>query len=382
MHILHLTPYYAPDYIFGGVPRAVQGMAEGLVQRGHTVTVLTSHLAPTLDESSLNGVQVIRVPHRWTALRRRLNLSSSFGMSKHLDRLLPQVDLIHTHEFRTVENILLRNAFRQCPKPLVLSPHGTLGYGTGRSLLKQGWDRIFSEGMASSMNQVIALTAVERDEIQHLWAQLGYPLVDVPIIPNGVNLADFQAKPNLDAFRQRYGLLPHHQVILFMGRLHSRKGVELLARAVQQSTHANLRLLIVGPDEGLRPKLEALAQHDTRLILCGYLTGEERLAAYRVANLFALPAIGEGLSMSVLEAMANGVPVLISEGCNLPEVVQANAGHLVAVTVDEIQTALESLLNDPITLANMSQNALKLIEHQFTWERVVARLEGVYAAIV
>ena len=382
MHILHLTPYYAPAYAFGGVPRAVQGMAEGLIQRGHTVTVLTSHLAPSPDESFLNGVQVIRVPHRWRALRGRFNLSTSFGMSKHLDHLLPQVDLIHTHEFRTVENILLRNALRQYPKPLVLSPHGTLGYGTGRSLLKQGWDRLFSKGIAHRIHQVIALTAVERDEIQHLWTQLGYPAGDVPIIPNGINLADFQAKPNLDAFRQRYGLLPHHQVVLFMGRLHPRKGVEVLARAVQQSTHADIRLLIVGPDEGLRPKLEALAQHDPRLILCGYLTGEDRLAAYQVANLFVLPAVGEGLSMSVLEAMANGVPVLISEGCNLPEVVQANAGRLVAVTVDEIQIALESLLNDPITLANMSQNAMKLIHQQFTWERVVAQLEGIYSAIV
>ncbi|MGV2437578.1 MAG UNVERIFIED_CONTAM: glycosyltransferase [Anaerolineae bacterium] len=98
-----LPPYYAPDYAFGGVPRVVQGMAEGAVKRGHTVTVLTSHLPThaetihTVDETSLNGVHVIRVPHAFPALRGRFNLSTSFGISSPLRRVLPQVDLIHTH---------------------------------------------------------------------------------------------------------------------------------------------------------------------------------------------------------------------------------------------------------------------------------------------
>ncbi|MFZ4827090.1 MAG: glycosyltransferase [Phototrophicaceae bacterium] len=387
MHILHLTPYYAPAYAFGGVPRVVQGMAEGAVKRGHTVTVLTSHLptqaeAHSVDEARLNGVQVIRVPHALPHLRGRFNLSTSLGMHNHLRGLLPQVDLIHTHEFRTVENILLWNALRQCPKPTVLSPHGTLGYTTGRSLLKQGWDRVFSRPIASIISRAIALTAVEQGEIQRLWASLGAHPIEVPIIPNGVNLDDFATPPNLEAFRERYHLSPHHQVVLFMGRLHPRKGVDVLAQAIHSWANDHVRLLIVGPDEGLRPTLEALSQQDPRLILCGYLTGEDRLAAYRVADVLVLPAVGEGLSMAVLEAMANGLPVLISEGCNLPEVVEANAGRLVSIAVDDLREALVNVLDDTAVLAQMSENALGLVKERFTWDAVSAQLEQHYQQLL
>lgn len=388
MHILHLTPYYAPDYAFGGVPRVVQGMAEGAVKRGHTVTVLTSHLPThaetihTVDETSLNGVHVIRVPHAFPSLRGRFNLSTSFGISSPLRRVLPQVDLIHTHEFRTVENILLSNALRQCPKPVVLSPHGTLGYATGRSLLKQGWDQVFSRPIASHVHLALALTAVEQGEIQHLWLRLGCEPIDVPVIPNGVNLGDFATSPNLEAFRERYHLLPHHQVVLFMGRLHPRKGVDVLAQAIHSWVNDEVRLLIVGPDEGLRPRLEELAQQDPRIILCGYLSGDDRLAAYRAADVLVLPAVGEGLSMAVLEAMANGLPVLISEGCNLPEVVEANAGRVVSIGVGEIRGALVEMLGDSALLAQLAENALSLVKKRFTWEHISHELEQHYQQLL
>ena len=82
------------------------------------------------------------------------------------------------------------------------------------------------------------------------------------------------------------------------------------------------------------------------MIFTGLLTGEDKLAALAAADLFALPAVGEGFSMAVLEAMACGLPVLLTPGCNFPEVVDAGAGMVVAREVPALSEGLRALLTD------------------------------------
>ena len=117
---------------------------------------------------------------------------------------------------------------------------------------------------------------------------------------------------------------------------------------------------------------------DERIIVTGYLDSEQRLAALAAANLFALPATGEGLSMAVLEAMTTGLPVLISPGCNLPEVGTYGAGTIVEPQVEPLARALQSILTDEQQLAQMGVRARQLILERFTWARVAEQLEEVY----
>ena len=140
-----------------------------------------------------------------------------------------------------------------------------------------------------------------------------------------------------EAFRTRYGL-GDATVCLFMGRLHPRKGVEVLVRAFKQANIANTRLVIAGPDEGMLALLQAIK--DDRTIMTGYLDGQERLAALAAADIFCLPATGEGLSMAALEALAAGLPAILSPGCNLPEVAQYGAGLIVEPQVEPLAAAL------------------------------------------
>src|SRR5688572_22373533 len=135
MHILHITPYYAPAYAFGGVVRAVEGMARALVERGHSVTVLTTDaLSPRQrcdgHEELRDGVKVVRVPNLLP--RSTLNLSTPRRMAHIARTLIAQADAVHCHEFRTVENLLVTPAARALGKPLLLSPHGTLPLEPGR----------------------------------------------------------------------------------------------------------------------------------------------------------------------------------------------------------------------------------------------------------
>ena len=385
MNLLHVTPYYAPAYPFGGVVRAVEGLAVALAARGHKLTVLTTDAgsrsgrvdAPA--EEVRDGVRVIRLRNRAPKLRISANLSTPAGLAGMARSLLPGMDLVHLHEFRTVEALQVTPEAVRAGVPIILSPHGTLTLETGRSFLKSRWDQLLSRRVADHLAAVVALTDAEAEDVRLLWARLGRTPPPLHIVPNGVNPADVTpSAPARAGFRRRYEL-GDAPVCLFLGRLHARKGVDVLAQAFLAANIPDTRLVIAGPDEGMQHRLEELG--DPRIVLTGYLGPEERLAALAAADVFALPATGEGLSMAALEALAAGLPVILSPGCNLPEVEPAGAGLEVEPALEPLTAALRLLLNDHELRLRMGAAARTLVESRFTWERVAEQMEAVYATL-
>ncbi|MCL4250803.1 MAG: glycosyltransferase [Anaerolineae bacterium] len=383
MHILHVTPYYAPAYAFGGVVRAVDGLARALVTRGHRITVLTtdaldlSHRSAQPANETRDGVHIVRVPNRLYALR-RFNLSTPLGIGRQAEALLADVDVVHLHEFRTVENLLVAPRAAQAGVPVVLSPHGTLDPATGRGGLKQWWDRLLSPALMRHIDAVVGLHTGETALAQAFWhaAQLE---ARFETIPNGVDTRAIN--PDLGkAFRARWGL-DDAVVCLFLGRLHARKGVEALARAFTRLAAPDFRLVIAGPDEGLLTVLQSVAVADRRIVLTGFLKGDARLGALAAADCFALPATGEGLSMAMLEAAVVGLPLLLAPGCNFPEAERAGAALIVEPEVEALTTALTVLLTDSDLRQRMGTAAQALVRGQFAWPVVAARWERIYEAL-
>lgn len=384
MHILQITPYYVPAYAFGGVVRVVEGLSQALLARGHSITVLTTDAFTREEplhhpaEEWLDGVRVLRC-RNWFYPLRRVNVSTPFGMPSTLQQLLPTVDVVHLHEFRTMESLFAAQAVAKFAVPVVLSPHGTLTRTTGRSTMKSLWDRWLSPGVAQKIQQVIALTQAEAQDVRSLWRELLGSEPPLSVIPNGVDAAEFASLPDAAAFRQRYGL-GTDRVILFLGRLHPRKGVALLVRAFLQANIPHTRLLLAGADEGALEAIRPLL--NDRIVHLGFLDAQSRLEALSAADLFALPAKGEGLSLASLEALAAGVPVLLSPECYLPEVESAGAGRIVAPEVEPMANALRELFADPATLAMMRQRTRPFIAAGYTWERVAAQMEAVYSHVL
>ncbi len=386
MRILHVVPYYAPAWGFGGVVRAVHGLAGAQAAQGHAVTVLTTDVGDggrrlPDGEEMLDGVRVLRCRNALPALR-RLNLSSPPGLGNALRMMLPQVDILHLHEFRTVENLWALALSRRGNLPVVLSPHGTLGYGAGRRWIKRGWDLLPGRWSARRIDHVVALTMDEATEVHAIWQKLGcrLPAGAVSVIPNGVDPAAFATLPPRGTFRRRYGLAADTPLILFMGRLHIRKGAHYLVQALAHLP--GVWLAVVGPDEGQGAALRALAsQCDVaeRVVFTGLLTGTDKLAALADATLLALPAVGEGLPVVVLEAMAAGLPVAISDGCHLPEVIQAGAGvRLASLEAGAIAAAIAPLLADSARQEAMGRVGRALITERFTWDRVAGEMAALY----
>ncbi len=389
MRILHLTPYYAPAYAFGGVVRSVEGMAASLARRRHEVTVLTTdafdqrrRYAGAQDEV-IDGMRVLRRPNVLPRLRGRFNLSTPRSLKRSAEALLPTIDVLHIHEFRTLENLLATPVAKKLDVPIVLSPHGTLNLNTGRGALKRAWDNLLSPGIASRIDHVITLSAAEQDEAETLWRRFGARRKPTrfSVIPNGVDLGDFDRRALAASFRRRFNL-GDAQIVLFMGRLHTRKGVDVLIKAFKAIDLADSRLLIVGPDDGMLPILKAFADGDRRIIFTGYLQGAERLGALAAGDVFALPATGEGQPMAALEAMAAGLPVVLSPGCNLDEVAGVGAGYVVKAEVDTFAEKLRLLLNDRDLRQTMGLRARQLVKESYTWDGIAEKLEDVYRSLL
>ncbi len=388
MHILQLTPYYAPAYAFGGVVRAVEGLAGALAARGHRITILTTD---ALDQrrrytgppdETRGDIRIVRCRNASVWLRGGLNLSTPRDLRRAAKAILPDVDVLHLHELRTAENLLVTPIAAAMRVPIALSPHGTINLGTGRSRLKRGWDRLLSRRVLSRIDHIIALTEVERVEAEQLWAALAssrQPATSV--IPNGVDPRELESLPAATDFRARFGL-GAAPTVLYMGRLQARKGVDVLLRAFLAADVADSRLLIAGPDEGMLGRLRELAAGDERVVFAGYLDGSQRLEALAAGDVFALPAVGEGQSIAVLEALAAGLPVVLSPGCNMNEVADAEAGFVVEATVDAFAAALRRLLHDESLRQEMGAGARLLAREKYSWARAAADMERVYAGMV
>ncbi len=386
MNILHIAPYYAPAWAFGGVVAALNGLARAQAEAGHEVAVLTTD-ALTFDartpirRETIDGVEVIRCRNLSHALRARYNLATPLGFRRTLYEVAAASppDVIHLHEWRTIENLLLDRRLA----PIVCSPHGTLGYGAGRAGFKRAWDRLFGRRLAQKMTRLIALTGAEADEVRALWTSFRLPLPEIAIVPNGV-AADLPQQIDASSLdlRAQYGL-GAGTVILFLGRLHERKGLQFLipafARAAPHDPDA--RLLIAGPDAGYESSARQLAEAEGvsgRGIFAGMLSGADRLAALKAADVFVLPAVGEGLSMAALEAMAGGQALILTPGCNLPEVTTEGAGWLVERTVEGVAGALREALADPNKRRECGNRARAWVRRAFTWEVVAKAMIAAY----
>jgi len=385
MHILHVTPYYAPAYAFGGVVRAVEGLARALVVHGHRVTILTTDahdLARRGEQpasETRDGVAIVRVPNRLYALR-RLNLSTPWGFGRRAATLLADVDAVHLHEFRTIENLLVAQQAERRGIPLALSPHGTLDPTTGRGGFKAWWDRLLSPALMRRIDVVVGLHEGETAMAQAFWRTANLDAT-FQTIPNGIDTNIARDAELGRAFRTRWRL-GDGPVCLFLGRLHTRKGVEPLARAFMQLDLPDARLVIAGPDEGLLATLKPLAETDRRIILTGFLESDARLGALAAADCFALPATGEGLSMAMLEAAAAGLPLLLAPGCNFPQAEAAGARLIVEPRIEPLRQALAMLLKDGERRARMGAAAQTLVREQFAWPVIATQWERVYEGMM
>jgi glycosyltransferase involved in cell wall biosynthesis len=397
MHILYVTYGYKPAYRLGGPIWSLSALAEGMVARGHEVTVFTSNGngeedldVPTDRPVCVDGVTV-RYFRRLEPFKRYLPavkyLSQSIGYMYTPD-LLPalrpmirSIDIVHTQMpfvYPTQAAARIAIAHR---RPLFYSQRGVFDPARlrFRGLKKSIYIRLVERPIMRRATGLVALTTDEISSFQSLG--LATP---IHLVPNGIDVTRFRRSAASSAVAE-LGISDAHKVILFIGRIHKLKGPDLAVDAfiAIARQRPDAVLVLAGNDEqDLLPGLRArIADQDLtgRFIAPGILTGERKLDLLARADLFVLPSVGEGMSMATLEALASGTPAIISRECNMPIVAEAGAGAVVGRSATEFGDALSRFLADPAMLEAAKERAYVLARDHFGWAPILDRLEAIYS---
>jgi glycosyltransferase involved in cell wall biosynthesis len=388
MKILQIVCYFYPAWAYGGPPRNVFGLCQELVKRGHEVTVYTTD---AFDEGHrikekqevVDGIVIKRFRNisNYVAFHHRIFLTP--GMIPAIKNNIKKFDIVHLNDFRTLQNLLVHYYAQQKGIPYVLQARGSLVNVITKQRLKQLFDIVAGYKLLREASRLIALALLEVE----YYKKMGASEKKIDIVPNGIDLAQYENLPKRGSFKQKHGLSEKNQVILFLGRVHQRKGIDLLISAFAGLTKEfnNARLVIAGPDDGYLPTLKSLTRQlglDDRVLFVGGLYGEDKLAAYVDADVYALTSSNEVFGVTILEAMSCGIPVVVSDDCGIADIIKNKAGLVSPYQKEPLTQALRTLLTDEKLRQRFSRNGKALVRERFSWTNIAEQMEQVYQKVL
>ncbi len=377
MKLLHIVQSLDPAW--GGIARVLPALATELSRSGDECRVATLAGGRYGTPPKYDGIEVLP----FAASNSRLGGSPEFD--RRIDELVQWADVVHLHGLWTGQNWSTGKAARKAGRPYVMTPHSMMmPWAWRRSWWKKrpiGW--LFEH---KNLRRAACLHALAEGEAQAMRA-LGFnPRVE--LIPNGLHPEEYKKLPAADRLMGRFPELAGRKWLVILGRIHPQKGIVQGMQACFDvfAAATDWHLVVAGPDEiGIQSMLQAAVARkglNHRVTFTGVLNREEVLACLGHAKLLLQPSMSEGLSMSILEALAAGVPVLISDACNMPEVEEAGAGRTVESTRHEIAAALRGMLTmSEADRAAMGQNGRQLVLGRFDWRVLIPRYQEMYSRI-
>ncbi|MCM1987582.1 glycosyltransferase [Methanococcoides seepicolus] len=391
MKILQIVLWFPPAYSYGGPVKSVYELSKNLVEKGHDVTVFTTD---AFDENSrfrfkenptyMDGIKVYRFKNISNYLCKK-NFAIAPSMALKLDKEIANFDLVHIHDFRSVETIFVHYYAKKYGVPYVLHPRGSAPTTTGKTKFKKLFDFFFSESIFNDASKIIASSKVESDEYYKLFPDLD--LEKVVHVPNAMDWNKYQKLPNKGIFKNKYSIKDNQKVVLFLSRLHEIKGTDILIEAFAQLANEfdNLKLVVAGPDEnGNLSKLKSKSKElglDSDIIFPGPLYGTDKIEAYVDADVFVLPSRYDSFANVVLEACACGTPIIATDKCGVTEWIK-DVGYIVECDVDQIKDAMYKLLKDDKLCQKFGDNARNLVYGSFGWDCIIDEIEDTYEDVI
>jgi glycosyltransferase involved in cell wall biosynthesis len=395
MKLLVVIPNYWPAFTRGGPVFSVHYLNRTLNRKGIDVTIYTTSVDAddkviTDREVLIEGIKVVycSFSHLFDFIA-RYGWQFSFPMAQFLKRNIPDFDLIYivtTWRYPTIAAAYYSQVYK---KPYVFSPRGML-YPT--VFYKKAWKKwlYYQFFIKKILERASAIHYTTEDEAEKTQSFLRLRN-QVIIVPNGIEIPQIYTLSDKSRLRRRYPYLKDKKVVLFLGRLIWKKGLDILVEAYARSLkdRSDLHLFIAGPDEtGYSRKVKVWLRDcgisyldyasgknyymtEPKVTFTGMLTGEEKVEAYTGSDIFVLPSYSENFGLSVVEAMAYGLPVVISNKVGIYKEIRRNkAGIVTDIDAESFYRGMKVLLADSGLREQISINARKLVEERYDIDKV------------
>lgn len=387
MKILLVTPYFAPAWSFGGPVKVVYDLSNELASRGHTVTVITTDVLTKEKRNpqatdSINGVEVIYFRNLSNVLAWRGNFYFPLGLKRWLRKNIRRYDIVHCHDIFNWLNVYVTRQAMRNNIPFVVQPHASLDkvrMEAGPKLIKHLFLKFYPKILSAA---AAIITSNEHEKMVEVSRLVKQPGTKVYIVPNAVPESQLSRPRRSDQFRAHLGVSKNEKFIIHFGRFQAIKGLDITIRALGLLKDIAFKFILIGRDEGMLARIKALAAElhiSDRLIVSGPLFGESLVEYLSNADLFVLNSHSEGKPLAIMDACAAGLPVVISPGCNMPEVGRYGAGIVLGEnTPAATAKAIRTFFSDPRLQENMRQQCHQLIKDHFNIRKITDQYYSIY----
>jgi glycosyltransferase involved in cell wall biosynthesis len=389
LKILQVVPYFYPAWAYGGIPRVASELSRELVRKGHDVTVYTtdvldrdSRCAQDGKEASFDGAKVFYFKNLSNRLAYDYQLFLPIGLKGFVQKTVSDFDIIHLHGHRHLLNNIVHRYALKFRKPYVLSAHGTVLRIERRFLAKAIFDRLFATRILRDGAHFVAVSGNEVKQYE----QMGVERERVTVIYNGIDLDGFKKLPENGTFRKRYNLTGK-RVVLYLGKITPRKGLDFLVRAFSMLKRDDCVLVVAGNDMGFKKRVLEIVEElalGGRVIFTGLLVGEEKLAAYRDSDVVVYPAVYEIFGLVPFEAMMCGAPVVVTDDCGCGEIIgREDIGYTVKYgDVQGLSDRIDEVLNSRDAAAEKVLRGKQFVEKNLNWELIGDKYVDVYRGVL
>lgn len=390
LNILHLSQSLDPR--FGGPSLAVIKMCEALATLGHGVTVFTTNrslrgswlpgrgtegqVTPPGTPELHKGVQIERFATVWPT-----RYGYTPDMAAALRKRVREYDVVHVHSLYLHQTWMAGRICFAAGVPYLVRPHGTLDPW---HLRHHRFRKVVYEALIERpiLDRAGAMHYTSQEEMR-LAQAVGIRSPGV-VVPLGIDSNQYAALPKRGTFRARHPELADCQLILFLGRITRKKGLDLLVRSFAKVHEAkpDVHLVIAGPDdEGYAARIRSeirAHQLDRHVTFTGMVQGQEKLEVLADADVWVLPSHTENFGLAVLEAMCCGLPTVISDRVNIHrELADAGAALVTQRDESEISAAILRILQEPELAAQLGK-AGRALAASYTWSRTAEGLASIY----
>jgi glycosyltransferase involved in cell wall biosynthesis len=371
LRVLHVIQTVAQSD--GGTSAAVLGMCQSVAAAGVDAEIYATRdgsadyaRVPFFEKTIINDVQATFFPVQGTKRRFRF----SYQFAQRLNRDARRFDLLHIH---SLYNFLTLSSARIAARlgiPYIIQPHGSLDpyHYRQRRWLKAPYEAFFDRPVFARASAVLFTS----EEEMRLANQTGWRFRGV-VAPLGVELSAYESE-SCESETNLWPQCRSKRTLLFLGRVAEKKGLDILIPAFANllRSRSDLHLLIAGPENDtygnkVRSWVCAYNLSDS-VTFAGMLTGEAKRSAFASATVFVLPSRSENFGFAVVEAMAAGLPVVLSEHVNIGrQIADSDAGLIVPLKTGQLEAAIGSLLDNPLLSESIGRNAKALAQSEFSW---------------